>query len=97
MERSLRARFSAPTHPNSKKMVQTFNPSTSPKRGSMNNNNKNNKARRSPHANDSTKAFFDCMALTVSSFPQHLQAQVKIQICKIVAQTEYDLSLPKAH
>lgn len=55
--------------------------------------NKNNKLKR--NVNDSTRTFFDSMALTVASFPLHIQAQVKIQICKIVGEIEYDLSLPK--
>ncbi|XP_033215970.1 uncharacterized protein LOC117172306 [Belonocnema kinseyi] len=92
-ERNLRHRFSEPGHPTSKKMIQT-SVNSSPRRGSIN-NNKNNKNKRSPNPTDSTRSFFDSMALTVATFPQHLQAQVKGQVCKIISDTEYDFSLPQ--
>lgn len=93
MERNLRPRFSEPTHPTSKKMIQT-SLNASPRRGPIHKNNKN---KRSPNPTDSTRSFFDSMALTVATFPQHLQAQVKGQVCKIISDTEYDLSLPQVH
>ncbi|XP_051166528.1 uncharacterized protein LOC127284872 [Leptopilina boulardi] len=78
------------------KKSPTTNISPKPKPIGVKNNNNNNKMKRNYIANDSTRAFFDSMSLTVASFPVHLQAQVKIQICKIVGEIEYDLNLSKA-
>ncbi|XP_008214932.1 uncharacterized protein LOC100123663 isoform X3 [Nasonia vitripennis] len=43
---------------------------------------------------DPTWVFFESMGLTVMSFPQHLQASIKVQVSNIVHEMEYDLSLP---
>ncbi|XP_076637735.1 uncharacterized protein LOC143349942 [Colletes latitarsis] len=44
---------------------------------------------------DSTRAFFESMAMTVSTFPQHIQATLKIRICNLVGDAEYGLTIPK--
>ncbi|KZC06645.1 hypothetical protein WN55_10556 [Dufourea novaeangliae] len=47
------------------------------------------------HAADSTRAFFESMAMTVSTFPQHIQASLKVRICNLVGDAEYGLTIPK--
>ncbi|XP_076666674.1 uncharacterized protein LOC143368158 [Andrena cerasifolii] len=44
---------------------------------------------------DSTRAFFESMAMTVSTFPQHIQATLKIRICNLIGDAEYGLTIPK--
>ncbi|XP_048507673.1 uncharacterized protein LOC125500162 isoform X2 [Athalia rosae] len=44
---------------------------------------------------DATLAFFESMALTVAMFPQHLQASIKMRICNVVTETEFELCSPK--
>ncbi|KAG7203079.1 hypothetical protein KM043_010202 [Ampulex compressa] len=51
--------------------------------------------RKKNNASDPTRAFFESMAMTVSTFPQHIQATIKLQICNLVEETEYGLSIPK--
>lgn len=55
----------------------------------------NGKIEANKHAAvDSTRAFFESMAMTVSTFPQHIQAKLKMQICNLVVDTEYGLTIP---
>lgn len=44
---------------------------------------------------DSTRAFFESMAMTVSTFPQHIQATLKVRICNLVGDAEYGLMMLK--
>ncbi|XP_046465811.1 uncharacterized protein [Neodiprion pinetum] len=46
----------------------------------------------SSRANEPVKIFFKSMALTVSKFPPHLQAETKTKICDIVVEAELKLS-----
>lgn len=77
-----------PRHPDTAPRRLTTTPSTPSTRSG-----RNRKSTLNP--NDSTRVFFDSMAITVASFPQYLQAVVKLQICKIVYETECEISSPK--
>nr|XP_033336229.1 uncharacterized protein LOC117226211 [Megalopta genalis] len=44
------------------------------------------------NAAESMRAFFESMAMTVLTFPAHIQASLKIRICSIITDAEYDLS-----
>ncbi|XP_024943924.1 uncharacterized protein LOC112494824 [Cephus cinctus] len=91
--RVLRPRMSEPSRLASKEALQKAT-NTASRRLTMTPAAKNRR-RNSPNPDDPTRAFFESMALTVASFPQHLQATIKVQVCNIVAETEYDLSSPK--
>ncbi|XP_053985644.1 uncharacterized protein LOC128880032 [Hylaeus volcanicus] len=47
------------------------------------------------NTSDSTRAFFESMAMTVSTFPLHIQATLKVRICNLVGDAEYGLTIPK--
>ncbi|XP_043484900.1 uncharacterized protein LOC122512860 [Leptopilina heterotoma] len=88
------------TEPQSFEALQTYNrktPTNNQQKSKQMGGNKNNKLKRNFIPHDSIRTFFDSMAITVSSFPIHLQAKVKIEICKIVGGFEYDLTSSKAN
>ena len=96
-QRDLRTRVSEPTDLTTKEGLQ-FALNSTPRRqsGPSSGSGRSGRMKKSPNPSNSTRAFFESMALTVSTFPLHLQAAVKVHICKIVSETEYELSSPTA-